>query len=462
MIRPLIAAAIVALVVLAGALFIGYRSGLIGSQARYDVSAAQLAPVDLHFFGGHTSDDLVDLAYKQVRRVYYKPVDTTALVVGERHGLLNYLKTHHIDGSIPATQATGEPNADLRALDQQLAYVETHYGARLGDKSTVTEAALDGMMAALRDPYSVYMTPQEIRSLNESLSGGNFGGIGVLIFPLRGDVILQPIEGLPAARAGMRVNEVIESVDGHAVRGMTLDRIEHLIRGTEGTTVSITTHPYKGKGVRHYSIVREIIHVPTVHAKMENGYSYIRLAEFGETSADEMRRALSDGKAHGARGYIIDLRDNGGGLLDAAVRISSYFIPSGAIVTEVDRRGNKDTQYATGDAIGDLSPAVVLVNGLTASASEITAGALQDDKAATLIGTRTFGKGVVQGIFQMPNGGALKITTQRYLTRAGRDIQHKGIQPDIHVDQSADLALIDTPRDKQLQAAKAFLARVRR
>jgi carboxyl-terminal processing protease len=235
-----------------------------------------------------------------------------------------------------------------------------------------------------------------------------------------------------------------------------------MIRGPQGTIVTIVTHPYKKSGQREYRITREIIHVPTVHAKLENGYEYIRLTDFGETSASEVRKALLDGKAHGAKGTILDLRDNGGGLLTAAVDISSLFVPSGPIVTEIDRYGNRDVQDATGSVIHGVEPVVVLVNGYTASASEITAGALQDYKLATLIGTKTFGKGVVQGIFSMPNGGALKITTQRYVTPKGRDIQHKGIEPDIVVSQSPDLSYIDTSKDRQLAAAKAFLQHLTR
>jgi carboxyl-terminal processing protease len=256
----------------------------------------------------------------------------------------------------------------------------------------------------------------------------------------------------------MKGNEVVERIDDAPITGLALDKIERMIRGPEGTNVTITTHPYgKSGGSRRYKITREIIHVPTVHAKMENGYQYIRLSDFGETSADEVRKALMDGKAHNAKGYILDLRNNGGGLLDAAVNISSFFIPHGVIVTEIDRYGKRDPQYATGNTLPGDEPLVILVNAYTASASEITAGALQDYKLATLIGTKTFGKGVVQGIFSMPNGGALKITTQRYVTPAGRDIQHKGIEPNIVVPQNPDLDVLDTPSDKQLNAAKAYL-----
>jgi len=308
-----------------------------------------------------------------------------------------------------------------------------------------------------------------LKALMDALAGFDetgmaiMGGIGVFIYQLKdGQVLVQPIDGLPAARAGMSSDEIVQSVNGESVHGLTLDRVERMIRGPQGSTVTIITHPYKKTSEREYHIKREIIHVPTVHAKMEDGYEYIRLSDFGETSASEVRKALEDGKAHGAKGTILDLRDNGGGLLTAAVDISSLFVPSGPVVTEIDRFGNRDVQDATGDVVQGVEPVVVLVNGYTASASEITAGALQDYKLATLIGTKTFGKGVVQGIFSMPNGGALKITTQRYVTPKGRDIQHKGIEPDVVVPQSIDLSYIDSPKDKQLAAAKAFLQHLTR
>lgn len=417
---------------------------------------------------------LLGLAYRQVERVYYKPVDSRTLIEGEHNGLQVYLrdalKAKHVSvtPSLPAPQGDGDAAADLHTLDNQLAYAQDHYANYLGSggRDQLTEAALAGMLGSLKDPYTVYLSPDQIRALNEELNGGDFGGIGVFIYQLKdGQVIVQPIEGLPAARAGMHENEVVQAINGQPVHGMALDRVERLIRGPQGTVVSITTHPYKKTAEHEYHITREIIHVPTVHSQYlkDDKIEYIRLSDFGETSASEVRKALLEGKAHGAKATILDLRDNGGGLLQAAVDVSSLFVPKdygqwhGTIVTEIDRYGNQDSQYATGQVIQGVMPVVVLVNGYTASASEITSGALQDYKIATLIGTKTFGKGVVQGIFSMPNGGALKITTQRYVTPGGRDIQHKGIQPDVVVPQNPDLSNIDTPRDKQLAAAKAFL-----
>lgn len=430
----------------------------------------QVASLDVsNVLGPQVVDQqLLGLAYRQVERVYYKPVDSNVLVNGEHTGLQSYLrealKAKHVavTPALPTPNVQGDAAQDLHALDRQLAFAQDHYAQYLGKdgRDQLTQAALAGMLDSLKDPYTVYLSPDQIRALNEELNGGDFGGIGVFIYQLKdGQVVVQPIEGMPAARAGMKADEVVQTVDGQPVHGMALDKVERMIRGPEGSVVTITTHPYKKTGQHEYRITREIIHVPTVHAKMEDGYEYIRLSDFGETSAAEVRKALLDGKAHGSKGTILDLRNNGGGLLTAAVDISSLFVPKGPIVTEIDRFGNRDVQDATGNVIAGITPAVILVNGYTASASEITAGALQDYKLATLIGTKTFGKGVVQGIFSMPNGGALKITTQRYVTPNGRDIQHKGIQPDIVVTQSPDLSYIDTSKDKQLQAAKAYLKR---
>jgi carboxyl-terminal processing protease len=165
---------------------------------------------------------------------------------------------------------------------------------------------------------------------------------------------------------------------------------------------------------------------------------------------------MLDGKAHHVRGYILDLRNNGGGLLDAAVDISSLFVAQGPIVSTIDRAGDRDVRDASGQTIG-ATPLVLLVNQYTASASEITAGAVQDNGVGTLVGEKTFGKGVVQSVYNLPDKGALKITTARYLTPKGRDIQHKGIVPDVVVNQRVDLPIIDTPADKQLSAAKKII-----
>ena len=405
---------------------------------------------------------LAGRALEKLETDYYKPIEPQTPIAGEGSALRSFLNEKRVgNATLPMEAASGNLHEDGARAADLLAYAQSHYASNVGanGREDLTDAALRGIMSSVHDPYTVYLSRREIQGLNESLSGGNFGGIGVYIYQIKdGRIILQPIEDLPASRAGMKPGVVLDTVNGTPVRGLNIDRVEAMIRGEAGTTVRLRAHAYSTPSAeRTYVVVREIIHVPTVRAKMENGFDYIRLSDFGTTSAEEIRKALLDGRAHGARGYILDLRDNGGGLLDAAVEISSFFIPQGTIVATIRRDGERTADEALGDAIGGLAPLVVLVNKYTASASEITAGALQDYHLATLLGTRTFGKGVVQSIFPLPDESALKITTARYVTPAGRDIQHHGIEPDIVVAQDPNPGLIDTPADKQLAAAKARL-----
>src|SRR5580692_933157 len=460
-IRFLLTALLVIAVAAVAAVAIGYRTGIIAGQSVLQVATTG----DVRdLFAPHDPPDAVvaDLAVRRLENAYYKPIEAKTPLDGEITALRGFLTAKKIaKPQLPSEMPSGNPDQDGARAAEVLAYAQQHYAADVGanGRDDLTDAALRGIMNSVRDPYTVYLSPREIQGLNESLSGGNFGGIGVYIYQLKdGRIVVAPIEHMPAAKAGMKPGEVVDTVDGKPVRSLPIDHVETMIRGEAGTVVHLRAHPYDTPaGERTYSIVREIIHVPTVRAKMEQGIDYIRLSDFGTTSAQEVRKALLDGKAKGAKGYIFDLRDNGGGRVDAAVEISSFFIPQGTIVSTIQRDGERTTEEALGDAIGGLRPLVVLVNKYTASASEITAGALQDYHLATLLGTRTFGKGVVQSIFDLPDQGALKITTSRYLTPAGRDIQHHGIEPNIVVNQDPNPSLVDTPADKQLAAAKARL-----
>jgi carboxyl-terminal processing protease len=463
-IRFLLTALVVVALAATAALYFAYRSGTVAGQSMMEVATTG----DLSdLFATHDAPGsaMADLTLRRLENAYYKPISPQVPLAAETAALRSLLNAKKIgNATLPAATASGNPRADGERAAEILAFAQQHYASDVGPngRDDLTDAALRGIMSSVRDPYTVYLSPREIRGLNESLSGGNFGGIGVYIYQLKdGRIVVQPIEALPASRAGMTPGEVVDSVDGKPVRGVPIDRVEQLIRGEAGTTVRLRAHPYNAPSKeRSYAIVREIIHVPTVRAKMEDGIDYVRLSDFGTTSGDEVRGALLDGRSKGARAYILDLRDNGGGLLDAAVSVSSLFIPQGTIVSTIRRDGQRTTEEALGVAIGGLQPLVVLVNKYTASASEITAGALQDYHLATLVGTRTFGKGVVQSIFPLPDQGALKITTARYLTPAGRDIQHHGIEPDIVVNQDPNPSLMDTPADKQLAAAKARLRTV--
>jgi carboxyl-terminal processing protease len=459
-IRYLLAAAIVAISAFGGALYAGHA----GADASI-VTDRPVADLDLTAFAGSgdANKRVIETAYEQVEHSYYEPVDDQRLVDGETKALncliTDCAKHPNVAAAGPLTpaRATGAPEHDLALIESTVDAVAQRY-PHVGSRAQITDVAVGGMLGGLGDPYTTYLTQDAIRALDEELKGGNFGGIGVYIGkdPKTGAVLVDPIDGNPAIRAGVRTGDAILAVDDQPTAGMPLDEVERRIRGPRGTVVALRVRHHAGNEIATIRVTRDVVHVPSVVAKIENGYSYVRLSDFGQTSADEVRAAFLDAKKHNVKGYILDLRNNGGGLLDAAVDISSLVIHRGPIVATIDRAGDRDVRDATGLAI-DPVPLVVLVNKYTASASEITAGALQDDHLATIVGTKTFGKGVVQSLYTLPEGGALKITTARYVTPNGRDIQHKGIVPDVVIDQRVDEPVIDTPADKQLAAAKAIL-----
>jgi carboxyl-terminal processing protease len=457
--RASLAAAAFAIAVLGAVAFVAHMNATSGDSIA--AGNGPLAAVDLRSLlqnPAQRDQRMLDTTFRRVEDAYYKPVDAQVLLDGERKALLDFLRQHNVkDAHLSRPTASGDRAHDLQQLEQLLRTVQTTW-PHLAESSAYTQAAIAGMMNSLGDPYTTYLSKSEIDGLQESLQGGDFGGIGVYIVqdPRTQDVVVEPIEGNPAIRAGIKPGDVIESVDGHSVRGMKLDAIEHLIRGRVGTVVSLTVRNHGATNDHVIRVTRAFVHVPSVKAKMEDGIEYVRLSDFGTSSYDEVRSAMLYGKAHHARGYILDLRNNGGGLLESAVQISSLFIPSGTIVSTIDRNGDRETKTAEHTSIG-VAPLVVLVNKYTASSSEITSGAIQDYKVGTIIGTQTFGKGVVQSIYTMPDGSALKITTARYLTPLGRDINKRGITPDIIVPQPVDPPLIDTERDRQLAAAKSYI-----
>jgi carboxyl-terminal processing protease len=327
------------------------------------------------------------------------------------------------------------------------------YGDKVA-KDDLTFAAVAGMLDSLGDPYTVFLDPREKRSLTELISGGNFGGIGIYIGQddkTKKTVIIEPIIGTPADRAGLKAGDIIVSVDGHPTQGLKLDPVMNLIRGKAGTTARLVVQR-SGQPAKTYAVMREEIHVPSVAYRIvDQNVGYVQLFDFGDTSAQEVNTALSALTKQGAKAFVLDLRNNGGGLLSAAVDVSSKFISDGPIVSIIDRSGKIETHDANGDAIAPR-PLVVLVNQYTASASEITAGAIQDTRVGSLIGVKTFGKGVVQTIFDLPGQSAIKITTARYVTPSGRDINKKGIQPNVVVPM--DPRLVGIPaRDVQLRTA---------
>ncbi len=458
-IRLLLAAAIVALSAWGGAAYAGRAAADTSIVTDRPIAALDLSAL---VGSGDPNKRVIETAYEQVEHSYYETVDAQRLVDGETKAL-NCLITDCVKrpntighGPLVAGHATGSSVHDLALIEGAVDAVNARY-PKAGSKAQVTDVAIGGMLGGLGDPYTTYLNADAIRALDEELKGGNFGGIGVYIGkdPKSGAILVDPIEGNPAIRAGVRTGDSILAVDNQLTAGLPLDDVERRIRGPRGSVVALRVKHHTGNAIATIHVTRDVVHVPSVRAKIEDGFSYVRLSDFGQSSADEVRDAFVAAKKKGVKGYILDLRNNGGGLLDAAVDISSLVIHRGPIVATIDRAGHREVRSATGRSIDPL-PLVLLVNKYTASASEITAGALQDDRLATLVGTKTFGKGVVQSLYQLDRG-ALKITTARYVTPNGRDIQHKGIVPDVVVDQRVDVPIIDTPADKQLAAAKAIL-----
>ncbi len=461
--RLLSAALVVVLAAAGGAAYAQRAAPAADEPATITADGRRIVGLDLATLMGKGSSDrqLVELAYERVEHAYYKPVADNLLVTGEQKALSDFLKLKKVaKPEVPRNTATGDRERDLAILESTLSSVQKRYAA-VAPRDTYTQVALAGMLGGLGDPYTTYLSPREIRGLDEQLQGGHFGGIGVYIIqdPKSGQFLVTPIEGNPAIKAGVKPGDVILAVDGKPATHQKPDDVERAIRGPLGSVVSLTVRHHASQQNTTIQVTRAEVRVPSVRAKIEDGIAYVRLADFGSSSADEVRSAFLDAKKRGARGYILDLRNNGGGLLDAAVDISSLFIPQGPIVSTIDRAGDRDVRSATGKTI-DAKPLVVLVNKYTASASEITAGAVQDYRAGTLVGTKTFGKGVVQSLYTMPDRGALKITTARYVTPKGRDIQHKGIVPDVTVPQLVEgsgAPIMDTPGDKQLAVAKKII-----
>jgi carboxyl-terminal processing protease len=341
-----------------------------------------------------------------------------------------------------ARAAAGMPDtySQLNLFGTVFERVRADYVERPSDTALI-EGAINGMVTSL-DPHSRYMNDKSWREMQETTSG-EFGGLGIEVTMEDGLVkVVAPIDDTPAAKAGVLSGDLITKIDGDAVQGLTLEQAVAKMKGAVNTKTKLTIMR-KGKDAPlDLAINREIIRVRPVRFHTEGGdIGYIRITSFNEQTTDGLRKAIAsiskDIPQDKLAGYVVDLRNNPGGLLDQAVSVSSTFLPRGEIVS-TRGRNPEETQRFTARG-GDLTkgkPLVVLVNGGSASASEIVAGALHDHKRATLVGTRSFGKGSVQTIIPLGAGnGALALTTARYYTPSGRSIQAQGIAPDIEVKQ---------------------------
>ena len=306
------------------------------------------------------------------------------------------------------------------------------------DDGKLVEAAINGMLSSL-DPHSSYMDAKSFRDMQVQTKG-EFGGLGIEVTEEDGAIkVVTPIDDTPAAKAGVMSGDIITAIDDEPVQGMTLNQAVDKMRGAVNTAVKLKVLRGNKKDPIEIKIVRDVIKIQSVRSHVEDGdIGYIRVTQFNEQTYDGLKAAMEkfkDSPGDKLKGYIIDLRNNPGGLLDQSIEVVNAFLDRGEIVS-TRGRNVEETQRYNARPGADLShgkPLVVLINGGSASASEIVSGALQDHKRATLIGTRTFGKGSVQTIIPLGQNGALRLTTARYYTPAGRSIQAKGIDPDIQI-----------------------------
>jgi carboxyl-terminal processing protease len=385
--------------------------------------------------------DELTATYAYLVQDYYQKVDDQSVLDGARASIVAYLKAQGIsDPRIAEPHASADDAGNVRELQREVNEAVNEYGNKVST-TKVAYAAISGVLASVKDRYTVFLDPKAYAELNDVLDGPSFGGVGLTysIDDTTKNIRVEDviIDG-PSDRAGLRDDDEIITINDRAVKdiiaGAQLEvqqsRIQKLLRGDPGTKVKLGLIR-AGAAIDPITVTRATIKQPSVFAKLLPGdIGYAQLATFGQNTGNELNAALNRLQSEGAKAYVLDLRYNGGGYLNAAIDVSSKFIPSGPIVT-VRSRAGQATEYDAENVAVDPRPLAVLVNGLTASASEITAGAIEDSGVGTLIGTKTFGKGVVQTIFPLRDGSAVKITTARYFTPNGHDINTVGIQPQI-------------------------------
>ena len=327
------------------------------------------------------------------------------------------------------------------------------------DQAEAMDSAINGLLQSL-DPYSSYMNQKDFED-SQTESRGEFGGLGIEVSMEAGVVkVISPIDDTPAARAGIKAGDYIVKIDGEQVRGKSLFEAVNLMRGLVGTSIELTIRRKNLKKAKIFKITREVIEVKSVVSKLvDNKVGYLRLRSFNENSSNQLKQEISKiGKSKKIVGYILDLRNNPGGLLSQAIKISDFFLDDGEIVSTRGRKNRENRKFFAkkGDQIKG-KPLIVLINSGSASASEIVAGALQDQNRAVLLGETTFGKGSVQSIIPLKNKGAMRLTISKYYLPSGKSISEIGVVPDIRVEEKGEEFSINTETDNQLNYAIKLL-----
>jgi carboxyl-terminal processing protease len=369
---------------------------------------------------------------------------TIGLALGLAHGVL---------AEKPAALGTDLPWQDARMLAAVLERVKHDYVNPVDDHQLL-QAAIRGMVASL-DPYSAYLDGDEYDEVKIS-SSGRYSGVGIeLSIEDEQVVVIAPFEGSPAALAGIRSGDIIVTIDGIPVNTSTLADTIGRMRGAEGTSVKMGIMREGNPEPMLFTLKRSRVELHSVRAEMlESGYGYVRISQFSETTGDDLNAAMKNLRKHNGaplKGLVLDMRDNPGGVLEAAVSVADTFLDSGVIVTAKGRTPDSKFEMSAtpGDALNG-APIVVLVNGGSASAAEIVAGALKDQHRAKLMGRTTFGKGSVQTIIPLSDDRAVKLTTSLYYTPSGVSINHRGIAPDIELERDPKQPVVPPPADAPL------------
>ena len=328
------------------------------------------------------------------------------------------------------------------------------------NQADVMDSAINGVLQSL-DPYSAYMNPKIFKE-SQIETSGEFGGLGIEVSMEAGVVkVIAPIDGTPAAKAGIKAGDYIVRINGEQVQGKTLMEAVNLMRGPEGTSIEITVRRKSLRKAKIFKITREIIEIESVISKIvDDKVAYLRLRAFNENSSNQLKKEISKiEKNKKLVGYILDLRNNPGGLLSQAIAISDFFLDDGEIVSTKGRKTRENRKFFAkkGDKING-KPLIVLINSGSASAAEIVAGALQDQKRAILLGETTFGKGSVQSIIPLKNKGAIRLTISKYYLPSGKSISEIGVVPDIRVEEEGEEFFINTVTDNQLSYAVKLLS----
>ena len=327
------------------------------------------------------------------------------------------------------------------------------------NQGDVMDAAINGVLQSL-DPYSSYMSPELLKEM-QTETKGEFGGLGIEVGMEAGVVkVITPIDGSPAETVGVKAGDYIVRINGTQVQGKTLSEAVDLMRGPVGSEIEITVRRIGERKALTFNIVRDIIEIKSVKSKIiNNNIGYIRLTSFNDNSSDQLKKIVEDYKKNkNVEKYILDLRNNPGGLLNQAIKITDFFLENGEIVSTKGKKklDNRKWFAKKGDIIsGDTL--LILINYGSASASEIVAGALKDHKRAIILGESSYGKGSVQSIIPLKNDGAIRLTVSKYYLPSGDSISEVGVNPDIFVDESSDEFRIDTDTDNQLEFALKLL-----